>query len=390
MRRLLLSRLSLWSVTSSPAESMRVAILHDHLSFIGGGERLVLTLASALDADLYVTDLNPDLPKRAGMGDVRVHEIAKVPSTPVLRQERQIAAFEKVKLPGYDVFVFSGNWSIAAAPRHRPNLWYCHTPVRVFYDLRETFLKSLSPAKRFAARSWIARARPRYERDVASVQRIAANSRNVEARIRKYLHRAAEVVHPPVDTSAYRFEGVGEEWLSVNRLSHEKRIELQVEAFRKLPHERLAIAGGPQVGVDADRFIRSLDPPPNVRFLGEIEERELRDLYARCRGLVATSLDEDFGLTPVEAMAAGKAVVAVDEGGYRETVILGATGWLVAADADALAETMARATPETLEAMRPACEARARSFDTSVFLEKMKMQLDQAARSPTSSTHVGG
>ncbi len=369
---------------------MRVAILHDHLSFIGGGERLALTLASALDADLYVTDLDPQLPKRAAMGDVRVREIAKVPSTPVLRQDRQAAAFGRLKLSGYDVYVFSGNWSIAAASRHRPNLWYCHTPVRVFYDLRETFLKGLSPARRFAARSWIARARRHYERDVASVQRIVANSRNVEARIRKCLHRPAEVVHPPVDTSAYRFEGVGEEWLSVNRLSHEKRIELQVETFRKLPHERLAIAGGPQVGVDADRFIHSLDPPPNVRFLGEIEERGLRDLYARCRGLVATSRDEDFGLTPVEAMAAGKAVVAVDEGGYRETVVPGATGWLVPANAESLAGTIARATPEALMAMRPACEARARSFDASVFLEKMKGQLELAARSPASSRPAGG
>ncbi len=369
---------------------MRVAILHDHLSFIGGGERLVLTLASALDADLYVTDLDPEVPKRAGMGNVRVHAIAKAPSTPVLRQERQRAAFGKVKLSGYDVFVFSGNWSIAAASRNRPNLWYCHTPVRVFYDLRETFLNGLSPAKRFAARSWIARARPRYERDVASVQRIVANSRNVEARIRKYLHRPAEVVNPPVDTSAYRFENVGEEWLSVNRLSHEKRIQLQVEAFRRLPRERLALAGGPQVGVDADRFVRSLDPPLNVRFLGEIAEDELRDLYARCRGLVATSLDEDFGLTPVEAMAAGKAVVGVDEGGYRETVVPGATGWLVAATPEALADAITRATPETLEAMRPACEARARSFDTSVFLDKMKGHIEQAARGPASSMDAGG
>jgi glycosyltransferase involved in cell wall biosynthesis len=369
---------------------MRVAILHDHMSFIGGGERLVLTLASALDADLYVTDLDPRLPERAGIADVRVHELAKVPPTPVLRQERQVSAFRKAKLARYDVYVFSGNWSIAASARHRPNLWYCHTPVRVFYDLREMFLKGLSPAKRLAARSWIARARPRYERDAASVQLIVANSRNVEARVRRYLHRSAEVVYPPVDTTAYHFEDVGDEWLSVNRLSHEKRIGLQVETFRKLPNERLAIAGGPQIGVDPERFVRSIDPPPNVRFLGEIPERELRELYARCRGLVATSMDEDFGLTPVEAMAAGKAVVAVDEGGYCETVVPDATGWLVDANAEALAETIAQATPERLKAMRSACEARARAFDMSVFVKKMRGQIEQAARSPTSSTFAGG
>src|SRR5437879_8665634 len=73
------------------------------------------------------------------------------------------------------------------------------------------------------------------------------------------------------------------------------------------------------MGIDADRFIRRLAPPPNVEFLGEIAEQQLLDLYATCRGLVAVSVDEDFGLTPVEAMSSGKAVIAVNDGGYKET-----------------------------------------------------------------------
>src|SRR5437773_9563885 len=116
---------------------MRVAVLHDHLRFIGGGERVALTLASAFDADLYVTDLDPSLPSRAGMPAVRIHEIARVPSRPPLRQDRQARAFATATLPHHDVYVFSGNWSVFAAPRFRPNLWYCHTPVRVFYDRSE-------------------------------------------------------------------------------------------------------------------------------------------------------------------------------------------------------------------------------------------------------------
>jgi len=112
-------------------EPMRVAVLHDHLRFIGGGERVALTLASAFDADLYVTDLDPSLPARAGMRAVRVHEIARVPVRPPLRQDRQARAFMAATIPDHDVYVFSGNWSVFAAPRLRPNLWYCHTPVRV-------------------------------------------------------------------------------------------------------------------------------------------------------------------------------------------------------------------------------------------------------------------
>jgi len=148
------------------------------------------------------------------------------------------------------------------------------------------------------------------------------------------------VVYPPVDTARYRFVQVGDAWLAVTRLSHEKRLDLLMDVFRRLPRERLLVVGGPQMGVDPRRFIRSLDPPPNVEFLGEIPEAKLLDLYGTCRGLVAVSIDEDFGLTPVEAMASGKVVVGVDEGGYRETVVAGETGWLVPPTAQALADAI--------------------------------------------------
>ncbi len=356
---------------------MRVAILHDHLSFVGGGERLVLTLASALGADLYATDVDPKIPAKAGFPEVRVKELAAVPQTPILRQTRQAKAFHHAKIQTYDAYVLSGNWAIAAAHDHHPNLWYCHTPVRVFYDLERQFLADLSPAKRVAARTWVRHTRPKYESNVADVDAIVANSHNVAGRVERFLHRKAEVVYPPVDVSRYHFERVGDTWLAANRLSHEKRVALQVETFRRLPEERLVIAGGPGVGVDAGRFIRSLKPPPNVRFLGEVDDAQLRELYATCRGFVATAEDEDFGMTPIEAMASGKAVVAVDEGGYRETVVSGETGWLVPANVEALAAAVAAATPDRLEAMRSRCEARAREFDVGRFVAGMRSHLER-------------
>ncbi len=351
---------------------MRVAVLHDHLRFIGGGERVALTLAAAFDADLYVTDLDPTLPGRAGMPKVRVTEIARVPRMPPMRQDRQARAFREYAIPDHDVYLLSGNWAVFAAPRLRPNLWYCHTPVRVFYDLHDSFLSPLPRVRRWAAQRWIERRRPEYEAAVAAVQTIVANSRNVEARIERFLHRTAEVVYPPVDTSRYRFGRIGVEWLAVSRLSHEKRVRLLVETFRRLPRERLVVVGGAQLGIDADRMVRSLDPPENVEFLGEIPEARLVDLYATCRGLVAVSEGEDFGLTPVEAMAAGKAVVAVDEGGYRETVVPGETGWLVPSTAVALAAAISSTTAEGLEQMRGSCQRRAAAFAARVFVDRMQ------------------
>jgi glycosyltransferase involved in cell wall biosynthesis len=203
----------------------------------------------------------------------------------------------------------------------------------------------------------------------------------VAERIERFLHRkASAVVYPPVDVSSYRFQKVGDAWLSVSRLSHEKRIDLLVEAFRRRPDERLLVVGGPQGGQSLARFVRSLRPPENVGFLGEIQEPRLRELYATCRGLVATAQDEDFGLAPVEAMASGKAVVAVDEGGFRESVIPGRTGWLVPPTPEAIATAIGDAAKTDLEAMRPECEARAREFDTSIFVNRMKVLLGEAAK----------
>jgi len=351
---------------------MRVAVLHDHLRFIGGGERVALTLAAAFDADLYVTDLDPTLPERAGMKTVRATEIARVPQSPPMRQDRQARAFREVVIPDHDIYILSGNWAVFAAPRLRPNVWYCHTPVRVFYDLRDSFLASLPRVQRWAARRWIDRRRPEYEAAVAAVQTVVANSQNVAGRIERFLGREAQVVYPPVDTSRYRFGRVGDWWLAVSRLSHEKRLGLLIETFRQLPRERLVVVGGPQLGVDPPQLVRSLDPPANVEFLGEIPEAKLLDRYATCRGLIATSEDEDFGLTPVEAMAAGKAVVAVDEGGYRETIVPGETGWLVPPTAAALASAISSTTVADLERLRTSCERRAAAFDARLFVDRMR------------------
>src|SRR3990172_459789 len=191
---------------------MRIAVVHDHLRFIGGGERVALTLARAFDADLYVTDLDGSLPRRAGMDAVQVREIARVPAKPPVRQDRQARAFRDLELDGYDAYVLSGNWAVFAAPRLRPNLWYCYTPVRVFYDLHDSFLSSLSLGNRWLARRWIDRRRPQYERSVASAERIVAISRNVADRVRRYLGRTAEIVYPPVDTARYRFRAIGGTW----------------------------------------------------------------------------------------------------------------------------------------------------------------------------------
>ncbi|NLE00522.1 MAG: glycosyltransferase family 4 protein, partial [Fibrobacter sp.] len=194
----------------------------------------------------------------------------------------------------------------------------------------------------------------------------------VKERIKKYHGREAPVIYPPVDTGQFSCREYGDFWLSVNRIYPEKRIELQIEAFRKMPDEQLVICGGFAAGDHAARYSQKImeHVPDNVTFRGEVKEEELIDLYSRCRGLVCTALDEDFGLTPIEAMASGKPVVAVAEGGFLETIVPG-TGILVPADASLIRDAVQTISPFVHD-YHDDCLKQALNFDISNFAEKFK------------------
>lgn len=354
---------------------MRIAVFYDQMRTIGGGERVALTIGRDLGADIITTDLDPSLPERAGFPGVHVVSLGDLIRQPPLKQLQASAKFARARFKGYDVHVFVGNWAAFSAKRHHPNLYYCLTPTRSFYDQRANVLSRLGVRDRLVARAWIA-AHGRFDRRaVRHCDRVVGISRVVQERIRRYYGRDADVIYPPVATSRFRFEDIGEVWLSVSRLYPEKRIELQLEIFRRLPDEKLSIVGGYSHGDRAERYLSTLDAPPNVTFLGEVPEDRLHDLYARCRGFLTTAVEEDFGITPVEAMAAGKCVLATDEGGYRETVLHGRTGFLLPRNPEAFVQRIRVLDESTLRGMKDACIARAREFDETRFVERMKAAL---------------
>ncbi|BAI60320.1 putative glycosyltransferase [Methanocella paludicola SANAE] len=356
---------------------MRVAIFHDYFSFIGGGEKLILTLARHLGADVITTEANPELISRMGFDDVRVISLGPLVKIKPLKQIQATYKFATCDFRGkYDFFIFSGNWAHHASRLHKPNLFYCHTPVRVFYDQRENFLSSLGPAQRAAASAWIALHSRSDRRSVARIQHIVCNSRNAAGRVKKYYGRDADVIYPPVDTGRFAYKGDEGFWLSVNRLYPEKRIELQVRAFEQMPGERLVIVGNSGTGDHSAAYAEKLRAslPHNVRILSDLPEEELIDLYGRCRGLIATPLDEDFGMNAVEAMASGKPVVAVREGGYLESVVDGVTGMLIDADSSSIVKAVKDVSRDPSK-FREACAEQARKFDISVFLARMEAMI---------------
>lgn len=356
-----------------------MAVFVDYIGAIGGAERVALTLARALGGEVITTDLNFETIKRLGFQDLTIESLGKTLGTPPFKQISASSLFARCDLSDkYDFFVFSGNWCHYAAKRHKPNIWYCHTPVRAFYDLSDAVVsRQPYPVLKVLAALWIKSHRRFDKRAAKSVDRIVVNSKNVQGRVMAAYGRSSTLIYPPVDIKKFCFKECSDFWLSVNRIYPEKRIDLQFQVFRDMPEERLLVAGGYSKGDHASSYYKHLVDtiPDNVEMLGEVSDEELVDLYGRCRGLICTAMDEDFGLTPVEAMASGKPVIAVNEGGFKESMVDGATGKLVDPEADRITEAVREISEKGCLSYRDACRERAKVFSEETFIRLMKNEI---------------
>lgn len=356
---------------------MRVAIFHDYIDAIGGAEKLVLALARELDADVITTDVNHDSIKKLGFEDVQIISIGTLLESAPFKQIQASIMFSSCRFPEYDFYIFSGNWAQYAAARHKPNMWYCHTPVRAFYDLRDYTLKrQKTEIHRIIARLWIRSHGYFDKRSLRHICRIVTNSENSRRRIARYYGKDAPVIYPPIPTKKFRFNDNGSYWLSVNRLYPEKRIMLQLAAFERMPEEKLKIAGWHSKEGSAKRSLGLPSKiPENVEFLKSVSDEELVELYANCKGLLCTAIDEDFGMTPLEAMASGKPVVSVKEGGYLESMVDGVTGRLVDPTAESIIDAVRSISKEGSARYKDACMQRAKLFDEKIFFTKVKEEI---------------
>ena len=199
---------------------MKVAIFLDYIGTIGGGERVALMLARALKGDIITTDVSAESIRRLGYADVNVISLGSTIKFPPIKQISASLMFATCDFAkDYDFFIFSGNWSHYAARKHRPNLWYCYTPVRIFYDLRNEFIfRRPNWFVRQLVTMWIRTHRWFDQRSVKNLEHIVAISSNVQRRILEFHDRQSEIIYPPVDTSRFRFQEFGDFWLSVNRI----------------------------------------------------------------------------------------------------------------------------------------------------------------------------
>ena len=354
----------------------RSIVIHDYFSIRGGGERLALELANGLGSDLMTAFRTQDSFPEDDFPD----GVLDLGLAPPLRRKGLGAvamahAFSRAqtRASDYEVRIFSGTCAPFAAPARGAggrNVLYCHTPPRVLYDKRDYYLAGASPLRRLATLTAGGAFRRAYERRIALMDLIVANSVTVRERIRRYLGRDSIVIHPPCNTEHFRWIEQGGYYLSTARLTGLKRIELIIDAFRRLPGKRLVIASGG----DLEATLRARAAgAANIEFTGWVDDTTLADLIGRAIATIYVPKDEDFGMSPVESMSAGKPVIGVAEGGLTETVLDGRTGMLLEPgfDADALAGAIDRMTPSRARDMRHDCEVQAANFTRKHFLEKM-------------------
>ena len=321
---------------------MRVVITHDFLECYGGAERVLAEMAATFpDAPVYAILGRQEVAERAGIGD-RFHSL--MPQRDALFRNYRLLApllpgfVDSSRVPEADV-VLSSSYAFAHRLRsrnHAVRVSYCHSPLRFAWSMTEEYGRRWAGGgpSTAAFRAFAAAMRRSDRRSAQEVHTYLTQSRYVGDQIERCYGRGAEVIGVPVDTSRFvpAFGPSGDHFLFCGRLIEPyKKPGLLIEAFRRMPEQRLVIAGdGP-----AAAELRAA-APPNVEFVGELRDDEMVQALQGCRALVFPSRD-DFGLMPVEAMACGRPVIAYGAGGALQTVIPGVTG-----------ELFARQTPEAV------------------------------------------
>ncbi|MNR80334.1 Glycogen synthase [compost metagenome] len=358
---------------------MKVALIHEWLTTLGGSERVVWAFHRLFpEAPVYTSVHRKDLlPAEFQTLDIRPSFLQRIPGA--TRHYQKLLplmplAFEQFDLSEFDV-VLSSHHACAKGVVTSPDtlhISYVHTPMRYAWDLFHPYQQSMSPLMRPVAAMLLSQLR---QWDVLSANRVdyfLANSKEVARRIQKHYRRPAHVIHPPIDASRYeRSEEVGEHYLVVSRFVPYKRVDLAIEAANRLGIPLKVIGSGP-----LEPELRKLATSKNITFMGHLSDEQVRQEMARCRALLFCSF-EDFGLVPLEVQAAGRPVIAYGAGGALETVIDGVTGaFFPEQTADSLCQAIRRF--ETLSLDPAVIQRHARNFDFEAFAEQLMTFVTQA------------
>lgn len=357
---------------------MKIALVHDWLNQLGGAEDVLEALVDLYPGAPIYTSLywREAMPDHWRQWDVRTGFINRLP---LARKKQQLyfplypLAFEQFDFSGYDLVISNKSGfchGIITGPETL-HVCYCLTPTRYVWRYHQyaaqenlgRLARALLPPFLTYLRQWDRLAADR-------VDEFIAISQEIRRRIGKVYRREAAIIYPPVDTTRFApGSAVEDYYLFVGRLVPYRRLDLLIEAFNVMQRP-LRIAGS---GRDMER-LQAL-AGATIEFMGYVPDEELPDLIGRCRAFMFPG-EEDFGIAPIQAMAAGRPVIAYAGGGALETVIPGQTGALFAEQSVAAIINAVESFDAT--AVSPlAIRRHAEQFDTAVFKQKMLRFIDE-------------
>lgn len=353
-------------------------VLYDYLQVSGGAERLSIDLVEGLpNTTLVVSRIYAAaeaLQPQKILGD-KLRCIGSLSSLLTFRIIDSLAAFllNTRFLENANSVIYSGTYSPLAVINQKRGhrCYYCHTPPRYMFDWRPRYIERIPVIFRPIVSMMIDLIKDRYVNSLNQMDVIVANSQNVSNRLNKYLGIDARVIYPPIDTNHFHWIESGDYFVSLARLQPQKRVDRIIEAFLDLPDQKLVVASG---GSDETRLKEMVGDAPNIRFAGWQTDAQLSQLIGGARAALYVAEDEDFGMSPVEAMASGKPVIGVREGGLVETILDGETGVMLSSNftKDELINSIMSMTSQKAVAMRVACEERAQFFSKEQFIRSMR------------------
>lgn len=333
---------------------MKIALVHDYLNEFGGAERVLKVMCEMYpDAPIYTAFAVEGSTAWKEFSDRKIVE-SKL--APILKWKKMYSplrfltpwVWEGFDFSEFDVVLSSASWYITkgiVTPKKTKHICYCHTPPRYLYGYPTAIeWQRYWPIRIYAG--IVNHYLRKY--DYLAAQRVdefLVNSDNVKKRVRKFYGRSAEIVYPPVEVEKILQSGIGKNmndnsgekdqsrtapyekkdyYLIVSRVVGAKGIDMAMEAARKMKF-KLKIVGEP-AGLRWEESKLEKLKSENIEFVGRVDDVELYNLYAGAKAFFALAEDEDFGMTVVEAQAAGTPIIAYFGGGYKETVVDGKTG----------------------------------------------------------------
>lgn len=383
-------------------KQFKLAVFHAFFTHKGGGEKFVFSVRSHFKADLFASAINFNTYKPSGSDpfskdlfdkNYKLEYLHKDSSGSILRFIKRLFFFlfsPKIKkLLNYDIVLFSGNVMFIQrrikklidrkAGGSKPRLvMYCHTPPRKLTDQFGNFTGNapfgLKTLYKYGGRFVLSQ----YIKDIKQMDFVGVNSCYTQKRLLDFTGVNSSVLYGPADVKKFKYISQGNYFLSYARLDDNKRITVILDAFEKMPDKKLVLCStGPLQKTVEERIKKNITG--NISYEGLVTDERLAELVGNCLAGIYIPVNEDFGLTQIEIMSAGKPVIGVKEGGLLETVVDGESGILIKSNpgADDLVKAVSSLTPQRAILMKDACIAQARKFSAQIFFDRIENELNK-------------